>query len=274
MAQNLACFHGNLRGRFFEDGVVTPKNGSACFHWFSTRGALFPRSLTRGNGGGRDPKKSRACFHGLCTRGALFQRSPTGGNMWGRFFEDGVVTPKSRVLVFTGSARGARYFQRSPTEGNLWGRFFGDGVVTQRRLCGCFWTGSARGSAAADEPGAAAERAGPGAEELREGLPRGGARRGRLPARRSRPQLVARRGPLRLSSLVGSDCIDPIDAVRVDCDGRNFCHQVEKQRINWSNKNHQSEDNKNEYAKQLQKANELQKQHYQVRFSFSHSSTR
>ena len=42
--------------------------------------------------------------------------------------------------------------------------------------------------------------------------------------------------------------------------------EVEKQRINSSIKNHQCEDNKNEYAKQLQKTNELQGQHYQVLF--------
>lgn len=41
---------------------------------------------------------------------------------------------------------------------------------------------------------------------------------------------------------------------------------VEKQRINSSIKSHQCDDNKNEYAKQLQKANELQIQHYQVCF--------
>lgn len=40
---------------------------------------------------------------------------------------------------------------------------------------------------------------------------------------------------------------------------------VEKQRINSSIKSHQCDDNKNEYAKQLQKANELQTCHYQVR---------
>ena len=39
---------------------------------------------------------------------------------------------------------------------------------------------------------------------------------------------------------------------------------VEKQRINSSIKSHQCDDSKNEYAKQLQKANELQTQHYQV----------
>lgn len=43
---------------------------------------------------------------------------------------------------------------------------------------------------------------------------------------------------------------------------------VEKQRVNASIKNHQCEDNKNEYAKQLQKTNELQTQHYQVRTTF------
>ena len=40
---------------------------------------------------------------------------------------------------------------------------------------------------------------------------------------------------------------------------------VEKQRINSSIKSHQCDDNKNEYAKQLQKTNELQTCHYQVR---------
>jgi len=39
---------------------------------------------------------------------------------------------------------------------------------------------------------------------------------------------------------------------------------VEKQRINSSIKSHQCDDNKNEYAKQLQKANEIQTHHYQV----------
>lgn len=39
---------------------------------------------------------------------------------------------------------------------------------------------------------------------------------------------------------------------------------VEKHRINSSIKSHQCDDNKNEYAKQLQKTNELQSQHYQV----------
>lgn len=39
---------------------------------------------------------------------------------------------------------------------------------------------------------------------------------------------------------------------------------VEKHRINSSIKSHQCDDNKNEYAKQLQKTNELQTQHYQV----------
>lgn len=39
---------------------------------------------------------------------------------------------------------------------------------------------------------------------------------------------------------------------------------VEKQRINSSIKSHQCDDNKNEYAKQLQKTNELQTCHYQV----------
>lgn len=39
---------------------------------------------------------------------------------------------------------------------------------------------------------------------------------------------------------------------------------VEKQRINSSIKSHQCDDNKNEYAKQLQKTNELQTLHYQV----------
>jgi len=39
---------------------------------------------------------------------------------------------------------------------------------------------------------------------------------------------------------------------------------VEKQRINSSIKSHQCDDNKNEYAKQLQKTNELQNQHYQT----------
>lgn len=42
---------------------------------------------------------------------------------------------------------------------------------------------------------------------------------------------------------------------------------VEKQRINSSIKSHQCDDNKNEYAKQLQKANEIQTHHYQVGFS-------
>ena len=39
---------------------------------------------------------------------------------------------------------------------------------------------------------------------------------------------------------------------------------VEKHLINSSIKSHQCDDNKNEYAKQLQKTNELQTQHYQV----------
>ena len=41
---------------------------------------------------------------------------------------------------------------------------------------------------------------------------------------------------------------------------------VEKHRITSSIKNHQAEDTKTEYAKQLQKTNELQNQHYQVFF--------
>jgi hypothetical protein len=43
---------------------------------------------------------------------------------------------------------------------------------------------------------------------------------------------------------------------------------VEKHRINSSIKSHQCDDNKNEYAKQLQKTNELQSQHFQVLTSY------
>ena len=42
---------------------------------------------------------------------------------------------------------------------------------------------------------------------------------------------------------------------------------VEKHRITSSIKSHQSEDTKTEYAKQLQRSNELQNQHYQVLFT-------
>ena len=48
---------------------------------------------------------------------------------------------------------------------------------------------------------------------------------------------------------------------------------VEKHRITSSIKNHQSEDTKTEYAKQLQKTNELQNQHYQVLFFFASFSS-
>ena len=56
-----------------------------------------------------------------------------------------------------------------------------------------------------------------------------------------------------------------VDAYRkADADMNMSRAEIEKQRINLSIKNNQCDDSKNEYAKQLQKTNELQSQHYQV----------